>query len=177
MRTREQVVRRAGSRSLALLLSLGAACSGADEWTAPPREAVRVDMLGCWRLSGMSDEPTPSVVRLDSTAATENPPPGLRRVHRLDQQGRGVVKDGEGNAFVDHWSADAKSDSIRLSLDHQFRFYGSQWVLAYSGTQRDTLRGRSQAFTDVVRQSPYPVRAASATRIVCPDSAGSTSGR
>lgn len=150
------------------LLALLSACVSSDERDAPPLEASRADILGCWQLSGMRDEPTPDIVRLDSTAVTVNAMPGRRAVRRIDKQGHVIQTDGEGIAFIDHWTADSTSDTVRLFLANEFLFFGSHWALAYRGNQRNTLHGRSKAFTDVPQDSPYAERAVTAVRIVCP---------
>jgi hypothetical protein len=149
------------------LLALLGACAAAER-DAPPLEASRADILGCWQLSGMRDEPTPDIVRLDSTAVTVNAVPGRRAVRRIDKQGHVIQTDGEGLAFIDHWTADSTSDTVRLFLANEFLFFGSHWALAYRGNQRGTLRGRSRAFADVPQDSPYPERAVTAVRIDCP---------
>ncbi|MCA0375305.1 MAG: hypothetical protein LCH84_06530 [Gemmatimonadetes bacterium] len=155
---------------------LGLACSTADEWRATPRAALRADVLGCWRLSGMTDEPTPELVQLDSSADTLDGGLGQRVVRRLGASGQRIVTDGEGHEFVDHWAADSASDSIRLVLGHRYNFYGSHWVLASTraGGAPDTLRGRALAFTDVPQETPYPIRPVAAVRVPCPATMDST---
>lgn len=145
------------------------ACNG-------PREELRADVVGCWRFSGMADEPRPNLILLDSSASPFASKRGERVVLRLDSLGHVVTSGSDVLPLVDRWSADPRGDNIRIFLSNQFYGSHSELELSAQAHRSDTMRGRSQAFTDVYLESAYPQRPVSATRVACPVPPDTTAG-
>ena len=124
---------------------------------ATPRTALRVDAVGCWTLTlEAGDVLTPRLVRLDTPVVNITDGPGRRAVQRLDRLGRVVLRDAEGFPLLDAWSADSTSDCIRTIFNNGL--YGSTLGLALPARKRGVyvMRGRSEAFGDVVPAPHYP---------------------
>lgn len=162
--------------ALCLIVSCDSATNDGDDVhvNATPRAALRADAVGCWVLSGMKDVSTPNLIRLDSLAAHPSYGYGRRVVQRLNNVGRVVLRDAEGFAPLDSWSADSASDNIRIAFNNGL--YGSNWVLELpAGNIREhRIRGQSRAFGDVVPGPDYPDRVVMANRVECKTAVDST---
>lgn len=144
-----------------------------------PRQAVRVEAVGCWalRASATGISLAESLrVQLDTVVAMGETAHGVRVVHRLDDRGHALLRDAEGFATQDRWTADARSDSVRLVFNNGLQ--GSFWALALPAraTPSDTLHGVSQGFGDVVPAPAYPSQVATAIRIRCGETNGGAAG-
>jgi hypothetical protein len=171
VRAARLVVRR-GVRRLALIGLLGCERPYVISDTTP-RTSVRPEAIGCWALvpdvgrrPTVDAELTPPLVQLD-TAIAEASSRGVRRVLRRDRLGQPVLRDAEGFSFLDTWTADSTTDSIRLALNNGL--YGSRWALALPVGRGlvDTIRGLSRGFGDSYPPPDYPVRSSLATRVEC----------
>jgi hypothetical protein len=138
-----------------------------------PRTSLRAEAIGCWALvpdvgrrPTVDAELTPPLVQLD-TAMAEASFRGVRRVLRRDRIGQPVFRDAEGFSFLDTWTADSTTDSIRLALNNGL--YGSRWALALPVGRGlvDTMRGLSRGFGDTDPPPDYPLRSSLAVRVDC----------
>ena len=158
MRNRLALVSLAGT--LAALLEGG--CGHNDRSQGPeqpPRDALRSDLLGCYRLYNSSGNPLhpdslPHVVafiRLDSmslgVSGRDSVPGVFRLMVRLDRHARAIDPDDLPRYHMPSWWADSLSDSIRLSFSDGFT--GTTVVLMAPTPPQDTLWGRVEMWGDV----------------------------
>lgn len=142
------------------------------------RQSIRGEAVGCWVLSMAAKGISPAaslLIQLD-TGVAMGETGGVRVVHRLDGRGHALLRDAEGFSVHDHWTADARSDSIRLTFNNGL--YGSFSVLSLPArdTPSDTLHGLSRVFGDVVPEPAYPVQAATLIRMRCVDTIAAAAG-
>ena len=148
------------SLRLVLCLVAAVACHARDEAQpfAAPRNALRVELLGCYALYMPNDRLLDStfynaspLVRLDSAPlgiSGRDTMPGVFRVFiRLDKDGSPLEPVDPQNHIGHAWWADSLSDSIRVSFSDGFS--GAVVILAAPPAAHDTLRGRIEEHWDV----------------------------
>ena|SRR5437764_10000991 len=146
--------------TLAALLGAGCAHNdGSQGAEQPPRDALRSDLLGCYRLYTASGNPlspdsfrnAAPFVRLDSVSLGVSGRDSVRGVFRLlvrlDRNGRPMDPDYPSRYHTPSWWADSLSDSIRLSFSDGFT--GTTVILMAPSPALDTLSGRVEEWGDV----------------------------
>lgn len=163
-------------RWISVSLTLLVGCATTTDRSEMPAADRLERVIGCWRLTGQRDEPTPDMIRIEAALTSPADRADRRTVRRLDRQGRVLRQDGEGFAFRDAWRVDATRDSIHLTLNNGL--YGSSWVLALPARDgaHEMMRGRSRSFSDVDPAPDYPDRPVYATRVACQVAEDSVSG-
>jgi hypothetical protein len=176
MDNRDPIVKSSRYRWIGFSLTLVVGCATTTDRSEMSTADRLERVIGCWRLSGQQDQPTPDIIHIDAAVANPADRADQRTVRRLDREGLVLRHDGEGFAFRDAWRVDATRDSIHLTLTNGL--FGSSWVLALPARDgaSELMRGRSQAFTDVYPVPNYPDRPVHATRVACQVAEDSVSG-
>jgi hypothetical protein len=174
----------------AVLVAAGAllGCGGSSDGRRleVPREArvgLRADAVGCWdirdapmRLRFRGTWWLPERLRLDTARARHINARGHRVAWRLDKRGERVLKDGEGFALFDTWTADSASDRITITTSNGL-LYGAIMVLSLSSTSpSSTMSGHGQEYGDVFPQPDVPIVPVHATRVECNARSGNAGG-
>ena len=120
---------------------------------APPRHALRAELLGCYalyteagKLLDSSFHNASPLVRLDSNS-TGKVPTALRSLARLDTAGTPLDSLDAHSPFGRDWWTDSLSDSVRLSFSDGFS--GALVILAAPPGRADTLWGRIEEHWDM----------------------------